>query len=213
MIVNRSRLRPQGIVIGLTGGIASGKSYMMDLFSRHGAEVISTDLVAREVVLPGSVGFAMLQSAFPNMFTHDQLDRLALRALITKNPEQKALLESIMHPLIKVRTQELIMESVADVVVIEVPLLFESGFDALCDLTVCTVCSLETQITRLMARDKLSRPFAQAMIAAQMDSDQRASLCDFVVCTDQGLDVLMEFGKEILNELKTKWGIALNVYA
>lgn len=171
--------------IGLTGGIASGKSAVAELFAEFGATVIDTDLVARSVVEPGQPGLAAVRQAFGDEILHSDgsLDRQALRELVFADSRRKAQLEEILHPLIRAVTlaeAERTADSAAYQVFV-VPLLLESGFDELVDRILVVDCSEELQRERLMSRDQTSAQTAARMIAAQADRAERLARADDVI--------------------------------
>jgi dephospho-CoA kinase len=176
-------------IVGLTGGIASGKSAVADLFSAHGIAVVDTDLVAREVVEPGATGLEAVVKAFGKsvLNTDGVLNRAALRALVFANPEHKAQLDQLLHPLIRKRTVELMMAAAgtAPYLMVVVPLLIETGFDELVHRVLVVDCPEEMQRARLQARDAASAADAAKIMAAQANRATRLEHAD---------DVLMNAG-------------------
>ena len=169
--------------IGLTGGIASGKTTVAEMFSELGAGVIDTDVIAREVVAPGSVALERIVASFgPEVLAADgSLDRPRLRRIVFADSRQRAALEAILHPLIRRRALELAEASTAAYVVLAVPLLFESGFDALVDRSVVVDCPVEHQLERVRQRDAIGEDEARAIVAAQMPRDARRAKADDVI--------------------------------
>jgi dephospho-CoA kinase len=169
--------------IGLTGGIASGKSVVADLFASYGCPVIDTDVLAREVVRPGTPGIAAIERAFgPQALDADGgLDRRPMRQLIFSDPSARSELEQITHPLIRARAMELIEATRADYVIIAVPLLVETDFGSLVDRVLVVDCMPEIQIMRLMARDNIDETNARAALAAQVDRETRLAVADDIV--------------------------------
>ena len=181
------------LTIGLTGGIASGKSAVTQLFGDLGAQVVDTDLVAREVVRPGEAGLAALRQVFGDaILTPDQhLDRRKLRALVFADEAARQQLNAILHPLIRKRTfeeVEALEKAGAPYVLIAVPLLVETNFGALVDRVLVVDCDPETQLARLMARDDMTEAEARAMIAAQVDRETRLAAADDVIDNSGDLD-------------------------
>ncbi len=171
-------------VIGLTGGIASGKSTVAGVFIRKKIPVISADFLAREVVSPGSPGLLAVSRAFPGTILSDgTLDRSALAKVIFSNPMARKQLESILHPLIRglFREQWMALSSGHPVVVYEVPLLFESGADRDVDFSVVVDVPGELQKTRLMKRDGLSEEEADARIRSQLSREDRKAKADRII--------------------------------
>lgn len=178
--------------IGLTGGIASGKSSVADRFVELGAVLVDTDTVAREVVAPGTPGLAAVRTEFGDgvLGADGQLDRRKLRATIFADESRRRRLEAILHPLIQQRTLELMAEAKGPYLVVAVPLLVETDFAALVDRVLVVDCSLETQIRRLMLRDGSSEAGARAAVAAQIDRSERLDAADDVIDNEGDLDAL-----------------------
>lgn len=175
--------------IGLTGGIASGKSVVADMFAELGVPIIDTDVIAREVVARGEPALQQIGAEFGAgvLNTAGELDRAALRERIFDNAAERQRLESILHPLI--RQAALDQSAAADGAyqVIVVPLLFESGFDALVDRTLVVDCPAERQRERLAARDGSDPEQIDRILASQLDRDQRRARADDLV--DNGGDL------------------------
>ncbi|MCL2062253.1 MAG: dephospho-CoA kinase [Firmicutes bacterium] len=172
-------------VVGLTGGIAAGKSAVADIWRGLGAHCISADEVARQITAHGSSGYKAVASAFSEALTQEgTLNRAVLREIVFSDAAKRKQLESITHPLIFAEILRQINIAAEKLVVIEAALLFESGFAHIAAITVCAVCSLESRIKRLCARDHIDENLARSMIAAQMDNTQKAALCDYTVNTD-----------------------------
>jgi dephospho-CoA kinase len=167
-------------LVGLTGGIASGKSTVSAMLERLGAEVIDADLVAREVVEPGTQGLAEIVSVFGEVILEadGSLSRAALAQLVFSDSAQRVKLEAILHPLIKERTMQRIAQSKSSVVVYVVPLLVEANVDYPFDLVVSIEAGVETQTQRLIDTRNLSREDALARINAQATEAQRVQRAD-----------------------------------
>jgi dephospho-CoA kinase len=176
--------------VGLTGGIASGKSKVAEMFAALGAPIIDSDLIAREVVTPGSAGLAAVRNAFGNaiLAADGTLDRRKVRNLIFADAALRARLEAILHPLIRERMLAMLGEIRADYVVIAVPLLLETSFAALVDRILVVDCPPEVQVARVMQRDALSRPDAEAILGAQIDRATRRNAADDVIDNGGTLD-------------------------
>jgi dephospho-CoA kinase len=169
--------------IGLTGGIGSGKSTVSGLLAARGARIVDADRIAREVVAPGSAGLAAVVEAFgPGVVTEDgALDRPALAAVVFSDPQARARLDGIVHPLVRARAAELVAEAPADAVVVQdVPLLVETGQAASYDLVLVVEAELETRVRRLVQRG-LGADDARARIAAQATDEQRRAVADVVL--------------------------------
>jgi dephospho-CoA kinase len=169
--------------IGLTGGIGSGKSTVSALLAERGAVVVDADRIAREVVEPGSPGLAAVVEAFgPEVLTADgALDRPALAAVVFADPEARARLDGIVHPLVRHRTAELVAAAPEGAVVVnDVPLLVETGQAGSYDLVLVVEAEAEIRVARLVQRG-LSEEDARARIAAQATDEQRRAVADVVL--------------------------------
>jgi dephospho-CoA kinase len=169
--------------IGLTGGIGSGKSTVSALLAERGAVVVDSDLIAREVVEPGTPGLAAVAEQFgAGVLAPDgSLDRPALAAVVFADPEARRRLDGIVHPLVRARAAEL--EAAAPpgaVVVHDVPLLVETGQAGRFDLVLVVAADVETRVARLVGRG-LTEDDARARIAAQATDEQRRAVADVVL--------------------------------
>jgi dephospho-CoA kinase len=182
-------------LVGLTGGIASGKSTVAAMLSKFDNEIIDADEIAREVVLPGSDGLSMVVAEFgPQILEEDgSLSRAELAKLVFEDTEKRLALEGILHPLIRARTLERISESKSDIVIYIVPLLVEAKVDYPFDLVVTIEAGSENQIKRLIENRGMSTEDATARIAAQATEPERVARAD--VRIDGALD---------LNDLETE---------
>lgn len=176
--------------IGLTGGIASGKSMVADIFADKGVPVIDTDVIAREVVEPGQPALQEIEGAFGSQVLADdgRLDRRRLREIVFADDGKRKQLETILHPRIRdaaIRQSEI---AGGDYQLIVVPLLVESPMKAMMDRIVVVDCSEETQLARLTERDAESELQARRMIAAQSSRHDRLAIADDVVDNDGSRD-------------------------
>jgi dephospho-CoA kinase len=178
--------------IGLTGGIGSGKSTVAALLAARGAVVVDADRIAREVVEPGTPGLAAVVGAFgPGVLTPDgALDRAALASVVFADPEARARLDGIVHPLVRARAQEVVAQADPDAVVVQdVPLLVETGQAGQYDLVLVVEADLETRMARLAQRG-LGEDDARARIAAQATDEQRRAVADVVLDNSGDPDAL-----------------------
>ena len=173
--------------VGLTGGIASGKSTVAARFIELGVPVIDADEAARAVVVPGSPGLAQVTAAFgPGVLTvAGGLDRRILRQLIFSDPLQRKSLESILHPLIQAEMEHRTGRAGGAYVVIATPLLVEGGHLDRFDRILVVDADEAVQLNRLMARDASSRAEASAILAAQTSRRHRLDAADDVI-TNEG---------------------------
>ena len=179
--------------VGLTGGVASGKSTVSAILAELGAVVIDADLLAREVVAPGTEGLAAVVEEFgPHVLGPDGgLDRPRLGALVFADPERRRALESIIHPRVRARAAEIEAAAPADgVVVHDIPLLAETGQAASFDAVVVVDVPVEVQVDRMVRIRGMSEADARARIAAQADRDARLAIATYVVENTGSLDDL-----------------------
>lgn len=185
--------------IGLTGGIASGKSTVADMFAELGATIIDTDVIAREVVAPGQPALDEIAAAFGKSIIDDDgyLDRGALRRLVFADDAARKRLETIVHPRIQdeARRQScqaevahrLTNQARGHYQIIVVPLLTRSNLKDLVDRVLVVDCDEETQIRRLTARDAESEDQARRMLGAQSSREERLAMADDVIRNDDNL--------------------------
>ena len=143
-------------ILGLTGGIGSGKSAVSAMFEELGIQVVDADIVAREVVEPGSVGLTKITAHFGRYSHHGTLDRAKLRAIIFADESQKQWLNNLLHPLIKRINAEAIKQATSNYVILVAPLLFENGLEKLCNHTLLIDVPVDVQITRTTAHAIMS---------------------------------------------------------
>ncbi|MBR2520024.1 MAG: dephospho-CoA kinase [Selenomonadaceae bacterium] len=183
-------------IIGLTGGIACGKSAIAWRLRKMGATTFDVDEMTRWLSLPGGVLFEIYVQHFgKKIVTADgQLDKKIIGEIIFNNPAEREWINSVAHPILLNRTRDFLVEcnsAGTRLVVLEVPLLFEAGWEILCDEVWAVRVKRRTQVGRLMARDKLTAEQALARIKSQMPTDEICSRAD-VVITNEG-----KVGKQI----------------
>jgi dephospho-CoA kinase len=180
------------LVIGLTGGIGSGKSTIADLFAAIGAPVIDTDRISRDIVEPGSETLQTIVQRFGSgvLLPDGHLDRKQLRERIFHDRADRAWLEQLLHPRIGEELQRRIAALKGEYVIVVVPLLFESGFDALVDRVLVVNAPEEQQIARVTGRDGVTRDHVIAVLEAQMDRQERLRRADDVIVNDADISAL-----------------------
>lgn len=177
-------------VVGLTGGIGSGKSAAADCFAARGIAVVDTDAIAHELTAVGGAAMPALLAEFgPEVAAPDgALDRACVRRLVFADPAARGRLEAILHPLIRTLSDERCRDALSAYVILAVPLLVESGtYRERCNRIVAVDCPESLQISRVMARSKLSEIEVRAIMAAQASREDRLAVADDVL--DNGGDL------------------------
>jgi dephospho-CoA kinase len=190
--------------VGLTGGVASGKSTVAALLRELGAVVVDSDVLAREVVEPGTPGLAAVVEAFgPEVLTADgRLDRPALGAVVFGDQPARRRLEGILHPLIRARAAELEAAAPAGTVVVhDIPLLVETGQADRFDAVVVVDVPVETQVARMVRDRGMSREDALARVKAQASREERLAVATQVVENTGTREDLRDRVTEVLEEL------------
>ncbi|RKT25121.1 dephospho-CoA kinase [Paraburkholderia sp. RAU2J] len=174
-------------VVGLTGGIGSGKSTVADLFAAHGVSLVDTDLIAHRITAPHGIAMPPIAAEFGPAFVaaDGSLERARMRELVFSDEGARKRLEAITHPLIRAETKREQREAQGPYVIVVVPLLVESGSWQHRVNRVLTVdCSVETQIARVMSRNGFSRDQVLAIIARQATREARLAAADDVIDND-----------------------------
>ena len=193
-------------LIGLTGGIAAGKSTVAKRWVEHGAIEIDADSLARDVVQPGSEGLKKVVQAFGESVIDDsgQLNRKALAKLIFQSDEKRLLLNSILHPLIRQLAAEQLKKFDDNAIVIyNVPLLVEAEVDHDFNLVVTVEAPEDEQIKRLVQTRGLSEPEAKRRIAAQAKPIERAARADRILNSNQDINLLLREADNLWREIVT----------
>jgi dephospho-CoA kinase len=189
--------------VGLTGGIGSGKSEVAREFAALGALVIDADELARLAVAPGSDGLAQIRARWPQAVgADDTLDRAALAALVFADATEREHLNAVTHPIVRrLAAEREATAGAGQIVVHEIPLLFETGFAERCDATVVVVAPRELRIARTQARSGLAREEIERRMAAQIDPAEARKRADFTIENDGTLEDLRERSERIYGEL------------
>jgi dephospho-CoA kinase len=195
--------------VGLTGGVASGKSTVSLLLAELGAIVIDADLLAREVVAPGTDGLAEIVEVFgPDVLTADgELDRPAVGAIVFADEAKRRALEAIIHPRVRERGREL--EAAApegSVVVHDIPLLVETGQPSHFDAVVVVDVPVDVQVQRMIDLRGLTREEAEARIAAQASREDRLAAATYVIDNTGSLADLAARVAEVYDDLVSRAG-------
>lgn len=194
-------------LLGLTGGIASGKSTVAAILRRLGAAIINADELSREVVQPGQEAWKEIVDTFgPAILQEDKtLDRRKLRKIVFDNPEARKKLEAIIHPRVRALAEKKIRELAAtgsSIIVYEVPLLFEAQIHLWLRPVILVACDVETQKKRLLERDRLTEAEAQQHLDAQMSLEDKRKLADYVIENNGDLEELERQLRGVLQKIQ-----------
>ena len=170
--------------LGLTGSIGMGKSTTAALFAELGCAVWDADAAVHRLYAPGGAAVAALGAAFPTAFIDGGIDRAALRAAIQSDPSALARIEAIVHPLVRADRAAFACNATADILVFDIPLLFETGAEVEMDAVACVHVDAETQRRRVVARETMSSAQFETILAKQMPIDQKLARSDFHIHTD-----------------------------
>ena len=191
------------MVIGLTGGIATGKTTVSNYLKELGYSIIDADVIARQVVEPGTKGLRMITDTFgEKVLTSDGLlDRQHLAQLVFTSSEQLQQLNRILQPIIRERIQEPISTSKDPVVVIDVQLLYEQHYEDLCDVVMVVSAQPQQQLERLMNRNHLTMDEAKNRVASQMPLSSKERLADVVIDNNGSVEETRQQVKKWLNQV------------
>ena len=189
-------------VLGLTGGIGSGKSTVSQMFAEYGAEVVDADQIAREVVAPGQPALQAIKEAFGAAVIRPdgRLDRTRLGGLIFRDPASRARLNTITHPRIQERLQqEVEVRRPRDgILILDIPLLYETGRGDMVEAVIVVWVDRVTQLRRLIDRAGLTANEAAQRLAAQMSLDEKRSRADYVIDNTGSLETTRQQVQEIV---------------
>lgn len=194
--------------IGLTGGIAVGKSFVCEVLREAGCAVLDADLTARQVVARGTIGLEKIVENFGReiLLPNGDLNRAKLGAMIFADESKRQLLNSIVHPLVFEAQEKWLLEQESGncetIAVIDAALMIESGSYKRFEKIIVVWCEAETQIERLMSRNALSRDEALRRINSQMPQNEKKKLADFLINTTCGFEAAKNQTIEVLNQLK-----------
>src|SRR6185503_16492511 len=194
--------------VGLTGSIGVGKSYVSGVLQELGCHVVDADQTAREVVIPGAAGLEAVVAAFGAEILREDgaLDRAKLGGIVFPDQNKRELLNSILHPFIIARQDELLDEwektDPTGIGVIDAALIIESGGYKRLDKLIVVHCRPAVQLERLMARDGLSEAEARQRVASQMPQAEKCKYADYLIDTSDGFDSTRERTTEVLKQLR-----------
>lgn len=182
----------QQFVVGITGGIGSGKSAVTDYLETKGITVVDADKVARVVVEPGTSGLAAIAEHFGHdiLLPDGTLNRAALRKVVFDNPDERKVLEGITHPRIREEIARQLSEAGSPYVVLASPLLLESGQSSFADYVVVVDVPESVQLSRTMTRDNNSKQLVKSIMAVQLDRETRLVRADTSISNEGTLEEL-----------------------
>ena len=185
--------------IGLTGGIASGKTTVSDCFKKLGTQVIDADVISHEVTEPSGSAFEVILSEFGSEILDEKglINRKKMRAIIFNDPSQKKILENIIHPKVRDEMFQRINKSDDHYLIVSVPLLVETGMHQIMDRNLLVDCSEDTQIERLMHRDKITLNEARAILKNQASRSDRKKIADDLIVNENNV-TLIELEDKVL---------------
>ncbi len=195
------------IIIGLTGSIGMGKSTTAELFRDAGAYVFDADMAVHNLYAKGGAAVPLLGSVFPDIIVDDAVDRAKLSKHLQADPLQIQVLESFIHPMVVEIRAQAVAEAKRQgksVFVADIPLLFETGGDALVDKTVVVSASSSVQKKRVLARDGMTETKFNMIKSRQMPDKEKRARADFIIETDKGIDNARGQVLEIMNSLNNK---------
>ena len=192
------------IVLGLTGSIGMGKTETAKAFARLGAAVYDADAAVHALYAPGGAAVEPIAKLFPEAVRDGAVDRAALGAIVLSDADKLKRLEAVVHPLVREAQTQFLQDSAAAgaaLVVLDIPLLFETGGDAKVDKTLVVTAPAEVQRARVLARPGMTEEKFNAIRAKQMPEDEKRARADFIIETDKGLDAAALDVARIFNEL------------
>ncbi|NIG87420.1 dephospho-CoA kinase [Serratia symbiotica] len=187
-------------IVALTGGIGSGKSTVANAFARHSVAVVDADVIARQVVEPGTPALAKIAERFGNeiLLASGALNRAVLRQRIFSQPDDKIWLNQLLHPLIRQETQRQLAQATSPYALWVVPLLVENGLQDRADRVLVIDVNTETQRARTFARDGISRQQVQDILSAQATREQRLAIADDII-DNSGIALEIELSVDALH--------------
>jgi len=197
------------LLIGLTGSIGMGKSETAKMFAAEGVPVYDADAEVHKLYQPGGAAVAPLAEAFPGVVQDGAVDRALLSRQVIGNPEALKKLESIVHPLVGLANKAFLEKATADgaeMVLLDIPLLFETGGNARVDKVVVVSAPAELQRSRVLARPGMTEEKFDAILAKQVPDAEKRKGADFIVDSSQGLAFAFDKVKEIVESLKHRSG-------
>ena len=192
------------IIIGLTGSIGMGKSTTAEMFRAEGCPVFDADAAVHALYAKGGKAVPIIRAVFPDAIKDGAVNRAVLGDYMRADPLELKVLESFIHPLVsEAREAFFAANKDADIVVMDVPLLFETGLDKAVDKIVVVTAPAEVQRQRVMAREGMTAELFDSLLSRQMPDAEKRKRAQFLIFTDRGLESAREQVQEILTELRS----------
>ena len=195
------------IKVGLTGSIGMGKSTVADMFKSFGYPVFDADKAVHDLYESGGAGINIIKSFYPAAVINSAVNRDKLRSYIIENPDKIRELESLIHPLVKkLRDDFLKTNQNEELLVFDIPLLFETGLNKTMDITVVVSAPYHVQHKRVMSREGMTERIFSELLAKQISDDEKKTMADIVIKTDESLNMTKIKVKDLISSL----GIRVN---
>ena len=197
------------IILGLTGSIGMGKSTTAAMFAAEGAPVYDADAEVHALYAPGGAAVAPIEAAFPGVTEGGAVNRAKLSARVVGQPDELKKLEAIVHPLVGATRGDFFTKAEAagaDVVVLDIPLLFETGGESRVDAVVVVSAPADMQRARVLARDGMDQAKLDAILARQMADAEKRAKAHYIIDTGQGLDHARAQVREVLAKVRARLG-------
>lgn len=195
------------IKVGLTGSIGMGKSTVADMFKSFGYPVFDADKAVHDLYESGGAGINIIKSFYPAAVINSAVNRDKLRSYIIENPDKIRELESLIHPLVKkLRDDFLKINQNKELLVFDIPLLFETGLNKTMDITVVVSAPYHVQHKRVMSREGMTERIFSELLAKQISDDEKKTMADIVIKTDESLNMTKSKVKDFISSL----GIRVN---
>ena len=193
------------IKVGVTGSIGMGKSTVADMFKNFGCPVFDADKAVHGLYEKGGAGIDIIKSFYPAAVVNSAVDREILRSYIAENPDKIRELETFIHPLVKkLRDDFLKTNQNKELLVFDIPLLFETGLNKNMDITVVVSAPYHVQHKRVMSREGMTEKIFSGLLAKQISNDEKKTMADIIIKTDESLNITKSKVKEFISSLGVK---------
>lgn len=190
-------------IIGLTGSIGMGKSATSKMFEAENIPVFDSDQAVHQLLGPSGLAVEIVEEAFPGVRARDYIDRKKLGSMVFNDQEALEKLEAILHPMVtKMRAAFLVDQKKSDIVLFDIPLLFEKGYENNCDYIVVVSADFEAQKKRVLERPGMSEKRFLEIVEKQMPDAEKRKKADFIIQTDQGFDYAKDQVRNILKKIR-----------